>query len=760
MKPDIYHLDYETFSPVDIKDAGAFKYAEHPEAEILILAIAKNDEPVRVWDAVNGGDDALMLLDEAAHTDAAIWAHNAQFEFAITKSVFHRQFGGLPIDLEQWHCTAALCRLAAIPSSLAGAGEYLEIEMPKDTDGKRLINKFCVPRTPTAKDERTRIFPHDDPADFRKFVSYCVRDVEAERQVHAKLKMMDMPNPGQKSYRADLRMNDRGIPVNIEALRHADQLINLYTERLIPKFRKQVAKPDGIVVLPLTKSRKYPKVVSLEYGFKPSQNEVMKAWLKERGFTGDDLQATTVEAWQREPLASQLTEQARIALQTYSLIGSAAVKKIPAMLNMACADGYVRGALMIYGAERTHRWTGKGIQPQNFARPTIGFTELAYHCICNGATITQLEDIFGDLFPIMVSCIRHFIQPHDGKEVLQADYSAIEARVAPWLVDAEAKLEAFRKNEPIYENMAGKIFHKPAASVTKDERFLGKQAELGCTYNMGRPKFRGTCESYGFSPSAQMVEDYKPHHAAFTERAVEKVRREVARKFERKGMAIPAKYDNEDFYIRKACQDNKWANITPSTPEQWASFAFDELADRAVTTWRNENPIIVASWRKLDDAAKAAIADKGSLHTVGKLSLAVVPIGGFDSLCMKLPSGHYLVYPKASVVPNESKGWGTQVRFWGVIPNSGGQWGWCYTYGGKLLENATQAAAGDVMREGMLAAEAEGYEPFMLVHDEMLATKQPGQTHERLCELLCTMPAWAKGLPLAAEGSTIPFYKK
>jgi DNA polymerase len=323
-------------------------------------------------------------------------------------------------------------------------------------------------------------------------------------------------------------------------------------------------------------------------------------------------------------------------------------------------------------------------------------------------------------------------------------------------------LDLFRANAPIYERMASLIFHKPEEQVSKDERFIGKQSVLGCSYNMGRPKFRGTCESYGFTPPAEMVEAYKPRHAEFIRAAVAKTRRMVEIKFNKKGVAIPAKFDNEDYYRERTMKENNWNTLDPQTDAEWSTFAFDDLADRAVTTWRENNPKIVAAWRELDDAAKAAIQSPGTETQAGKMKFRYLDadILGFPCLGMCLPSGHYLIYPHASVEKNESRGWGTQIRFHGVIPNSGGKWGWCYTYGGKLLENATQATAGDVMREGMLAAEAEGFQPFMLVHDEMLAIQKEGQTHERLCELLCKMPKWADGLPLAAEGSTIPFYKK
>lgn len=698
---DTYHLDFETYSEVDLKKVGAFRYASDPSTEILVMAIAKNDGPVSVWKCGDYlDDDAPMMLYDAVQSGATIYAHNAQFEHAICHYLLAKTFGITPPKVEQWRCTAAMCRLAAIPSSLESAGEFLNIEMPKDKEGKRLIQKFSVPRKPTKRDPRTRIMPEDDPEDFARFVDYCRRDVEAEREIHTKLEK-DFPLEGWSldSFQLDMEMNTNGIPVNIDALTHADALMEEYLAKLVPVFRKQVADPDTSICLPVTKQRKQEKWVNITEGFNPSQREMFMVWLADEGFTGDNLQADTQEDWLKNGKDYGLTERGRKALHTYSLVSSAAVKKIPAMLAMACSDGYVRGGLQVFGAERTHRWAGRGIQPQNFARPRIKFTELAYDMLCQGASLDEIEATCGDFFDVLVSVIRHFIQPHDGM-VLQADYSAIEARVAPWLVGEERKLRAFRRGDPIYEMMATRIFGGRVEDITQDQRFIGKQAELGCTYNMGAPKFRGTCEGYGFEPSGPMLDGF----------------------------------DSVDE-------------------------AYDDLAERAVTAWREANPTIVQSWRDLDNAAKWCINNPRTAKTVGKLKLIYKEVAGFDALLLKLPSGHKLVYPRARVV--ERKEWGTEVQFWGIVPNTGGaKWGWCSTYGGKLLENATQATAGDVMREGLKAAWVADYKAFMLVHDEALTIKQPGQTHEELCRLLCTEAEWMEGLPLAAEGSTIPFYKK
>jgi len=725
MSTDIYHLDFETYSEADLLSVGAFKYAEHPSTEILIMAISKNDEAPVVWakwesDEHIGGCRAGYLLREAIDSGAQIYAHNAQFEHAICINLLKKTFGIDPPTIDQWRCTAAMCRLAAIPSSLAKSGDFLSIDTPKDKEGMRLIKKFSCPRLPTKLDKRTRVMPADDLEDFQLFIDYCARDVIAEHQVYHKLiKDFPLQDWSLSSFRADLRMNTQGIPVNLPALRHANTLMIEFLASMVPLFRSQVAQ-TGFITLPITKQRKAPKDVDTTDGFNPTQGEMFKIWLKWENYTGTDLTADTVEDWLTNP--RQLTERGQTALKTYNLIASAAVKKIPAMLDMACDDGYVRGALVVFGAERTHRWTGKGIQPQNFARPRIKFTELAYNMICRGCSIAEIESVCGPFFDVLVSVIRHFIQPHEG-DCLQADYSSIEARVAPWLVGEQKTLDLFEAGEPIYEIMAQKIFGGKVEDITTDQRFIGKQAVLGCTYQMGPPKFRGTCEKYGFVPPTEMVEDYK---------------------------GIDQGMDSEDF----------WQRSTKNVPYgMWLDKTFDNLAKRAVHAWREANPMIVSAWKDIDTAAKRSINLPGTTHTVGKLKFCFKEVAGFNALLIMLPSGHKLVYPHAKVVPCAD--WGNEIQFWGVIPNTGGKWGWCSTYGGKLFENCTQATAGDIMRYGMSCAEDAGYPAFLLVHDEILTLHtDPDQTHEKLCDLLCTLAPWMKGLPLAAEGGTLPFYKK
>lgn len=786
METDVYHLDFETYSDADLKSFGAFRYASDPSTEILIMAIAKNDGPVETWVAGVGECEAVSLLQEAIRDGAPIYAHNAQFEAAVCRYNLAKTFGIEPPELSQWRCTAAMARRAAIPSNLAGAGEFLNIEQAKDQGGKALIRKFSIPRKPTKKDPRARIMPADEPEAFSGFVEYCRQDVEAEREIHKKLSFFEMRGSILESFQFDLRMNSRGVPVNVKALEQVNRMIDDYTERLGKQF------------------------FDITGGIKHTRRQACLEWFKVNGYPFDNLQVAQVDSvlkngrngWSCRQVVGvegaertmvmvkpvDITAEAFEALAIRANISFAAVKKVPTMLGAVCPDGYVRGSLLWSGAERTHRWSGRIIQPQNFRRPTIKGTEEAYSLICDGTDIETIEMLFGPFLEVVASCIRHFIHWPDG-ELLQADFSSVEARGAPWLCGGNRKLEMFTRDEPIYETMAAKIFGVPvqqvvdeAAGGNGEKRFIGKQSELGCTYNMGWPKFRGTCEGFKYKPSQQMVDAFKPtfkkqlarveassqHPEPWDEREIKfppahwaRLRNNVTGgSFAGRGFSV--------WTYRNDGTQRKVVDPKNPTAAEWEDLAFDNLAFKAVRTWRKDNPEIVAAWRSLDTAAKDAIRNPGKWSKgTDKLSFMVSNKPGFRALVMKLPSGHLLIYPKAKLVwkgdEGEAADWSdnykTEIQFWGKVPMKS-TWGWCKTYGGKFLENATQAICGDFMANGAVKAERNGFFAFMLVHDELIGPKYAGQDHIALCKHLCDLPQWADGMPLAAEGNTLPFYKK
>lgn len=682
----IYHLDFETFSTADLRSYGAYRYAADTSTEILLCAVARHGEAPLLWSATGQPDKpaALALLKEMCEDpEAVIYAHNAQFEAAICRYLWEDTFNLPCPKLDQWRCTAAMARRAAIPSSLEQAASFLKLDAQKDNRGKALIKLFSVPQKPTKKQPKTRILPKDEPEQFHEFGQYCKQDVVTEMAVHNKLKAFEMQGETLEAFHFDMRMNERGVPVNVGALEIAEKLVNEYDTKNTEDFRAMT-------------------------GLNPTQRGKVLEWMQERGFPGKNMQAATVDQIIEDGAeAYGMTPEAFAALKLKRLSGFAALKKIPTMLNAACPeDNRVRGSLMWSGAERTHRWAGRIIQPQNFRRPTIANTEHLYRVLKSGnLDVESLELIYESPLEAIASCIRHFIEPessfhidlhrHNDEEpgmFLDADYSAIEARIVLWLAGQEDGLQLFRDKKDPYIAMASKIFGVPVDDINKDQRFVGKQSVLGAGYGMGPDKFRATALQFGRDLS-------------------------------------------------------------------------QEISEKAIKTFREVNFKIPAMWRAFDQAAKEAIANPGKVVKANdKVKFAVTNKPGFPALVMQLPSGHNLIYPHPKVAPAVKKYRGEEYTTDEIsfIGKRLSKWQRIGTYGGSLVENATQAVAGDLMTHGALKADSLGYKIFMLVHDQALAEFDPttGQTIEGFCDALCTLPAWAEGLPLEAEGGLVPFYKK
>lgn len=462
--PDCFHIDYETFSEIELSDVGAYRYAEDSSTEILMLAIAKgNDEPM-LWisprwrnavPALHDIESEALIAELRDSPDALVYAHNAQFERAIT------MFADTPVAFmrdrsQQWRCTAAMARRAAIPDSLEKCGEYLDLDAKKDSRGKTLIRKFSILQT-AGKRKGQRILPTEEPDAFKEFGQYCLQDVRTEQAIHRALGPFELKGPSVlDTFLLDIHLNDRGIPVNVPALRNARVIVD------------ELMADRGAQFTALT-------------GLQPTQREAVKGWLAAKGVALEDMQGDT--------LAEKIVDLEKVinggsidldiaaalqCLRLYSELRFAAVKKVHTMLDCANADGRVRGTLLYHGAG-TGRWSGRGMQPQNFKKPTIKHLKGAFEMLEKGCTAEDLDLLYGPPLEVISSCIRNFITA-----TLDADYASIEARILPWLAGQEDALERFRKGEDSYKVMAGVIYNKKPQDVTADERQLGKAAILGC----------------------------------------------------------------------------------------------------------------------------------------------------------------------------------------------------------------------------------------------------------------------------------------
>ena len=455
-----WHLDFETRSRADLTEIGAFKYAQDPSTEVMCLAVKRDDGPTLVWiptefevmDSLAGNtvsdEGARALVDAMLADDGPLYAFNAQFEWVVFRYVMPR-YGFAEPTLKRWRCAQAMARRANIPASLGKAAATLALKNQKDAAGGRLINTFSIPQ----KDTKEFIQPYQSPDKWHSFVEYCRQDVEAEHEMAHVLKPFDLGGWLLDTFHIDLVINDRGMPVNMTALRNANKMID---DTSVPAFEE------------------FNRLT----GLNPTQNAKLRGWFAGNGLVLDNLQSDTLAALD----VSTLPEAPGQAIALLRKIGFAAVKKIKTMIECAGDDGFIRGSLQFYGAAATGRWSGRLHQPQNFKRPEFGGTEEMYDHVCNGASKEFLELWYGkDIFSILASSIRHFIHDPQGP-MLSADYSAIEARVAAWLAGEEWKLEVFRTHGKIYEMNAERMFGVPMAQVDKALRQKSKIAELACQY--------------------------------------------------------------------------------------------------------------------------------------------------------------------------------------------------------------------------------------------------------------------------------------
>ena len=477
-----YHLDYETRSRADLKKVGAYRYACDPSTRILMFAIARGDEEPVLWmnpefDADLISDPcALLILDEALRDPTALlWAHNAEFERAVSRYRMKLDIGFDPPPTERWRCTAALARKAGLRASLANVAEDLNLGQKKWGEGYQLIRLFSIPQ------EKTGEFtdPMTEPAKFARFGDYCLQDVRSEREVHQRLKPFELKTSALETFLFDARMNDRGLPLNMAALRHADAMIDRVQARVTAEFQK------------LT-------------GLNPTQRDKVKAYLEGLGLKLANMQSKTTddvisyhdedddgEDMLFEP-GENPTDIALKALALYKQVSYAAVKKVKTMLACACSDGFARGMFLYHGAG-TGRWSGVKLQPQNFKKPTIRDADGVYAMLCAGCTEDDIDSLYGNPLEAIANCIRNFIHDPTGP-MFDADYASIEARIVCWLAGQEDALDRFRKGVDSYILMASQIYGVPAHLIKNPstEREVGKRAVLGCGFGVGWEKFQAT----------------------------------------------------------------------------------------------------------------------------------------------------------------------------------------------------------------------------------------------------------------------------
>ena len=458
-------IDLETYSSADITKTGAFKYAEAPDFEILLLACAWDDGPVQVIDMT----DREPVTDERTAAKAAVLAsvvagitdpdtvkvaHNSAFERACLT-----RYLGRDLPPEEWEDTMILAAMNGLPLSLDAAGAALELRDRKIREGTALISYFCKPCKPTiANGGRTRNRPEHAPDKWERFKAYCKRDVEVEQAIYRRLRSFPVTDFERKVWALDARINERGVRIDTEFVAAAIAQNEAFTTKHMAEMQR---------------------LTGLE---NPNSVAQLKDWLETAGMSADSLNKAAVLE-----LKDKATDPTtRRVLELRQQLGKTSVTKYEAMQSAVCADGRVRGLLQYYGAGRTGRWAGRLVQVQNLPQNHLAGLALVRELV-RERDLETLELCFDSVPDVLSQLIRTAFVAGEGNIFHVADYSAIEARVIAYLAGEKWRMDVFRSGGDIYCSSASAMFRVPVVKhgVNGHLRQKGKIAELACGYGGG-----------------------------------------------------------------------------------------------------------------------------------------------------------------------------------------------------------------------------------------------------------------------------------
>lgn len=456
----MHHLsiDLETYSSVPIAKAGAQKYIQSPDFEILLFAYSLDGAPVVCVDFAQGEVLPPDIAEAIASPDYIKHAYNAPFEWGCLSKYIGRQ-----LPPEQWRCTMFHGLYAGYTAGLEATGRALGLpeDKRKLNTGKALIRYFCVPCAPSkANGMRTRNYPHHAPDRWALFKEYCCQDVVTEMEIDRRLSAIPVPDFVQKEWETDLLINARGVAVDMDMVNGALELGATVRNSLMDEAM-QISGLNN-----------------------PNSVRQLASWLESE--TGEE-----ITALRKDTVAKMLTRddnspEVQRMLEIRQELGKTSTKKYDAIEQAVCSDGRVRGLLQFYGANRTGRWAGRLVQVQNLPRTYTEPLELARDLV-RGRKLDALKVIYGSVPDTLSQLIRTAFVAPAGHILIDADFSAIEARVISWLAGEEWRLEVFRTHGKIYEASASQMFGVPIELIKKGNpeyalRQKGKVAELALGY--------------------------------------------------------------------------------------------------------------------------------------------------------------------------------------------------------------------------------------------------------------------------------------
>lgn len=455
-------VDIETFSSVDIRKAGAFKYMEAPDFEILLIAYAWGNEPAQVLDLttpkapseIYNWTELHAIRDALQNDDVVKVAHNSAFE----RAAFTRWLG-TDMPPEEWEDTMILAAMNGLPMSLDEAGAALQLDAQKIKEGTALINYFCKPCKPTiANGGRTRNLPEHAPDKWARFMKYCGRDVEVAQCIYQRLHRFPVPDWERQVWALDARINERGVLTDQELVASAIAVDEAFRVEHMEELQRLTALDN------------------------PNSVAQLKDWLEGVGVNVDSLNKATVS----DLRASLPDPTTRRVLELRQLLGKTSTKKYEAMAAAACDDDRVRGLLQYYGAGRTGRWAGRLVQVQNLPQNHLEQIDKVRELV-RDRDLETLELAFDNVPDVLSQLIRTAFIAKPGHTFLVSDYAAIEARVIAYLAGEKWRMDVFAQGGDIYCSSASQMFKVPVVKHGENGhlRQKGKIAELACGYGGG-----------------------------------------------------------------------------------------------------------------------------------------------------------------------------------------------------------------------------------------------------------------------------------
>ena len=658
-------IDLETFSCISIRDSGAYRYVADPSFEILLFAYSLNGEPVEIIDLASGEHVPDWLIRALYDHNYIKHAYNAPFEIACLSKYYG------PMDPHQWRDTMIHGLYAGYTAGLDATGKALGLPADKQklATGKALIRYFCVPCKPTKSNGgRTRNYPKHDPEKWELFKEYCRQDVVTEMEIDRRLATCPVPEFVQKQWETDLRINSRGAAVDLPFVEGALDI----ADRVKTQLMDEACRISGLS--------------------NPNSVAQLMNWINDRTGRGlTDLRKDTV-AKILDDGDDPVDPKTYRMLQIRQELGKTSTKKYNAIETCVCPDGRVRGLLQFYGANRTGRFAGRLIQVQNLPRTYTDPIELARELV-TAHDADALQCVYGSVNDTLSQLIRTAFVASPGNVLIDADFSAIEARVISWLAGEQWRLEVFRTHGKIYEASASQMFGVPIEMIKKGNpeyalRAKGKVAELALGYQGG--------------PGA---------------------------------------------LIAMGALD---MGLT------------EEELPEIVQRWRASNKRIQALWWAMDEVARNVIENGGAVNVRGLIvAREYDAMQGTSLLTITLPSKRKLYYVNPQLCTNR---FGGESMSYTGIDQTTKQWKSIETYGGKLVENVTQAIARDCLCEAIERLEAAGFPIVFHVHDEVVIDIKPYADDDKMlqdvCDIMRKPPAWAPDLPLNAAGWVGDFFTK